>query len=286
MSRVLESAFEAVVLSLLGEMDFVGLAGERFDPDRSGGAGSAGVLREEPWGYGSGKSALAERESYHMAMLPQRLRAAVGRINPGLPAEAVDAAVHAVIDVGFTELGPENRRIHGLLVSGVPVEYQRGGETIHDRARLVDWQDEQNEWLAVNQFTVVGANKRRTDILIFLNGLPLVVMELKGTESKNADIVSAYNQIQTYKADIPALFRTNLMSVLSDGFAARYGTLSADFDRHMAWRTVDGDALVDPKSLVAWETLVRGLLRREVLLPQLLSGALRVANAGLFPEYV
>lgn len=113
---------------------------------------------------------------------------------------------------------------------------------------------------------MAGANKRRTDILIFLNGLPLVVMELKGPESKNADIVSAYNQIQTYKADIPALFRTNLMSVLSDGFAARYGTLSADFDRHMAWRTVDGEELVDPKSLVAWETLVRGLLRRDVLL--------------------
>ena len=266
MSKVLESAFEAVVLSLLGEMDFVGLAGERFDPDRSGGAGSAGVLREEPWGYGSGKSALAERESYHMAMLAQRLRAAVGRINPGLPAEAVDAAVHAVIDVGFTELGPENRRIHALLVGGVPVEYQRGGETIHDRARLVDWQDEHNEWLAVNQFTVVGSSKRRPDVLIFLNGLPLVVIELKGPEAANADIRAAFYQIQTYQKEIPALFRSNLISVVSDGFTARYGTLSADFDRFMSWRTVDGMALVDPKSALAWETLVRGLLRRDVLL--------------------
>jgi hypothetical protein len=140
----------------------------------------------------------------------------------------------------------------------------RGGETIHDRAKLVDWQDKRNEWLAVSQFTIVGANKRRTDILIFLNGLPLVVMELKVPEAKNADIVSAYNQIQTYKVDIPALFRTNLMSVLSDGFAARFGTLSADFDRHMAWRTVDGEELVDPKSAIAWETLVRGLLRRDI----------------------
>jgi type I restriction enzyme R subunit len=243
MSKILESGFESVVLTLLAEMGYTCHAGDAFDPDST-----------------------AERESYHGAMLPVRLKAAVARINPNLPAEAVDATANAVLDVRFPDLIQENQRIHRLLVDGVPVEYLRGGETIHDRACLVDWKDQQNEWLAVNQFTVVGATKRRTDILIFLNGLPLVVMELKGPEAKNADIVSAYNQIQTYMADIPALFRTNLMSVLSDGFAARYGTMSADFDRHMAWRTIDGETLVDPKSLVAWETLVRGLLRREVLL--------------------
>jgi type I restriction enzyme R subunit len=243
MSKILESGFESVVLTLLAEMGYSCHGGDAFDPDSSG-----------------------ERESYHGAMLPKRLKAAVARINPELPLEAVEAAANAVLDVRFTELLQENQRIHRLLVDGVPVEYQRGGETIHDRARLVDWKDQHNEWLAVNQLTVVGANKRRTDVLIFLNGLPLVVMELKGPEAKNADIVSAFNQIQTYKADIPALFRTNLMSVLSDGFAARYGTMSADFDRHMGWRTVDGEELVDLKSLVAWETLVRGLLRRDVLL--------------------
>jgi len=243
MSKLLESGFESVVLTLLAEMGFACHGGDAFDPDASG-----------------------ERESYHGTMLPARLKAAVARINPDLPPDAVTAAANAVLDLHFTDLIQENQRIHRLLVDGVPVEYQRGGETIHDRARLVDWKDARNEWLAVSQFTVVGAHKRRTDILIFLNGLPLVVMELKGPEAKNADIVSAYHQIQTYKADIPALFRTNLMSVLSDGYAARYGTLSADFDRHMAWRTVDGVELVDPKSALAWETLVRGLLRRDVLL--------------------
>ena len=243
MSKILESGFESVVLSLLGELGFTCHGGDTFDPDASG-----------------------ERESYHVAMLADRLKSAVARINPDLPSEAVTAAANAVLDIRFPDLVLENQRIHRLLVDGVPVEYQRGGETIHDRAFLVDWKDKRNEWLAVNQLTVVGANKRRTDILIFLNGLPLVVMELKGPESPNADILSAYNQIQTYKSDIPALFRTNLLSVLSDGFVARYGTISADFDRHMAWRTVDGDDLVDPKSLVAWETLVRGLLRRDVLL--------------------
>ena len=243
MSKILESGFESVVLTLLGQMGFTCHGGDAFDPDASG-----------------------ERDSYHGAMLPGRLKAAVARINPDLPPEAVAAAANAVLDLRFTELIQENQRIHRLLVDGVPVEYQRGGETIHDRAQLVDWQDARNEWLAVNQMTIVGASKRRTDILIFLNGLPLVVMELKGPEAKNADIVSAYHQIQTYKADIPALFRTNLINVVSDGFAARYGTISADLDRHMAWRTVDGETLVDPKSLVAWETLVRGLLRRDVLL--------------------
>jgi len=243
MSKILESGFESVVLSLLGELGFTCHGGDTFDPDASG-----------------------ERESYHVAMLADRLKSAVARINPDLPSEAVTAAANAVLDIRFPDLVLENQRIHRLLVDGVPVEYQRGGETIHDRAFLVDWKDKRNEWLAVSQLTVVGANKRRTDILIFLNGLPLVVMELKGPESPNADILSAYNQIQTYKSDIPALFRTNLLSVLSDGFVARYGTISADFDRHMAWRTVDGDDLVDPKSLVAWETLVRGLLRRDVLL--------------------
>jgi type I restriction enzyme R subunit len=243
MSKILESDFEFAVLDLLGEMGFLCHGGDAFDPDLS-----------------------TERESYHVAMLPERLKTAVARINPQLPPDAVAAAANAVLDIRFADLLQENQRIHRLLVDGVPVEYQRGGETIHDRAGLVDWNDTHNEWLAINQFTVVGANKRRTDILIFLNGLPLVVMELKGPEAKNADIVSAYNQIETYKSDIPALFRTNLMSVLSDGFAARYGTISADFDRHMAWRTVDGVNLVDPKSAIAWETLVRGLLRRDVLL--------------------
>ena len=243
MSKILESDFEFAVLDLLGEIGFSCHGGDAFDPDLS-----------------------TERESYHVAMLPERLKTAVARINPQLPPDAVAAAANAVLDIRFADLLQENQRIHRLLVDGVPVEYQRGGETIHDRAGLVDWNDTHNEWLAINQFTVVGANKRRTDILIFLNGLPLVVMELKGPEAKNADIVSAYNQIETYKSDIPTLFRTNLMSVLSDGFAARYGTISADFDRHMAWRTVDGANLVDPKSAIAWETLVRGLLRRDVLL--------------------
>jgi type I restriction enzyme R subunit len=257
-----ESDFENVVLSLLREMDYAGPSGASFDPDAAG-AGGPG-LREDPSDYRAGPA--AERENYHATILVGRFRAAVARINPTLPPEAVEAAVNAVLDVGFPELVQENRRIHRLLVDGVPVEYLRGGETIHDRAKLIDWKDVRNDWLAVPQFTVVGTSRRRPDVVIFLNGLPLVVIELKGPEAPNADIRSAFNQIQTYKSEIPALFRTNLLSVVSDGHAARYGTISADFDRFMAWRTVDGETLVEPHSALAWETLVKGLLRRDVLL--------------------
>jgi len=271
MSKILESGFESVVLSMLGEMNFARYVGESFDPDQSSKPGElipspSSVLREDPTPYGAAKTSGMERANYHVTMLSARLRAAVERINPTLPPDAVDAAVHAVMDVVFIELVQENQRIHRLLVDGVPVEYVRDGETIHDRVWLVDWKDEHNEWLAVNQFTVVGASKRRPDVLIFLNGLPLVVMELKGPEAPNANIISAYNQIQTYQNEVPDLFRSNLLSVVSDGFSARYGTISADFDRFMAWRTVDGVALVEPKSALAWETLVKGLLRRDVLL--------------------
>jgi len=243
MSSLSESDFESLFLERLVEGGFAYLPGDAVDPENS-----------------------KERESYHITTLRDRLRSAVSRINPTVPDEAISSAVNAVMDITFTDTVQENRHIHGLLVKGVPVEYLRDGETIHDRVNLVDWTDEHNEWLAVNQFTVVGASKRRPDVVLFLNGIPLVVIELKGPEAANADISSAYNQIQTYKTDIPALFRSNLISVLSDGFAARYGTISADLDRFMSWRTVDGVTLVDPKSELAWETLVKGLLKPDVLL--------------------
>ena len=131
-------------------------------------------------------------------------------------------------------------------------------------ARLVDWEDRENDWLAVNQFEIVGKTPRQPDIVLFLNGLPIVVIELKGTEGKG--LPEAFNQIETYKDQVPELFRANLLSVISDGITARYGSVSADFDRFMRWRTVDGETLVDESSALALETLIRGLLARPVLL--------------------
>jgi type I restriction enzyme R subunit len=230
------------VLDLLEEAGHSGAHGEEFEPEVDG-----------------------ERESYHGTFLVRRLKAAVQRLNPHAPPDAVDSAVNALRDGVLHELIQENRRLHRLMVDGVPVSYECDGETIHDRLRLVDWSNAQNDWLAVNQFTIVGSSNRRPDIVIFLNGLPVVVIELKAPESANADIRSAYNQLQTYKRDIPALFHSNLLCVASDGFSARFGTISADFDRFMTWRTVDGENLVSPKSELAVETLLKGLLRPDVL---------------------
>ena len=242
MPRLTESDLEQHVLNLLEEAGHNGAHGEEFEPESDG-----------------------ERESYHGTFLVRRLKAAVQRLNPKAPPDAVDSAVNALRDGVLHELIQENRRLHRLMVDGVPVSYECDGETIHDRLRLVDWSNAENDWLAVNQFTVVGSSNRRPDIVIFLNGLPLVVIELKAPESANADIRSAYNQLQTYKRDIPALFHSNLLCVASDGFSARFGTISADFDRFMTWRTVDGENLVSPKSELAVETLLKGLLRPDVL---------------------
>ena len=242
MSRASESDLENHVLDLLQELGHGYAPGELFDPDQT-----------------------TERESYHGTILTLRLKAALQKLNPTVPEDAIESAINTLRDAGLPELIQENRRLHRHMVDGVPVSYYRDGETIHDRLRLVDWANIDNDWLAVNQFTVVGANTRRPDIVIFLNGLPVVVVELKAPESPNADIRSAYNQLQTYKNDIPALFHTNILCVASDGFAARFGTISADFDRFMTWRTVDGENLVNPTSALAVETLLRGLLRPDVL---------------------
>lgn len=242
MPRLTESDLEQHVLNLLEEAGHNGAHGEEFEPESDG-----------------------DRESYHGTFLVRRLKAAVQRLNPKAPPDAVDSAVNALRDGVLHELIQENRRLHRLMVDGVPVSYECDGETIHDRLRLVDWSNAENDWLAVNQFTVVGSSNRRPDIVIFLNGLPVVVIELKAPESANADIRSAYNQLQTYKRDIPALFHSNLLCVASDGFSARFGTISADFDRFMTWRTVDGENLVSPKSELAVETLLKGLLRPDVL---------------------
>jgi type I restriction enzyme R subunit len=247
MKKTSEAQLEQHVLDHLQDIGYSYKHGDSYDPEVSP----------------------AERPNYHAAILSQTLRTAVGKINPSIPQAALDSAVHQVLDVQLTELLQENRRLHRLLVEGVPVEYHRAGETVHDRAWLIDWTSKHNQWLAVNQLVVVGANKRRPDIVLFLNGIPVVVIELKAPESAVADSQAAFNQIQTYKADIPALFRTNAISVISDGFSASFGTLSASFDRFMCWRTEDGTKLVAPKSVLAIETLVRGLLRPEVLLPMI-----------------
>jgi type I restriction enzyme R subunit len=215
--------------------------------------------------------ATPERADYKNTLLPFRLREAINRLNPSIPANALEDALRQVQDLGIPSLLSANRHFHKLLVNGVPVQYQKDGETRGDFVRLVDWETPaQNDWVAVNQFTIKGArHTRRPDIILFVNGLPLVLLELKNPADENADIWKAFDQIQTYKAQIPDVFQYNEVLVISDGTEALLGSLSADAERFMAWRTIDGKTIDPLGQFQELETLVRGVLAPEYLLDYL-----------------
>lgn len=215
--------------------------------------------------------ASAERADYRQVLLVERLRSAIARLNPNIPLQAREDAVQRVQDLGIPALLSSNRRFHQLLVGGVPVEYQRDGETRGDYVRLIDWaKPAGNEWLAVNQFAIKGPHHtRRPDVMLFVNGLPVVLLELKNPADQNADIWKAYDQIQTYKAQIPDVFQYNEVLVISDGSQARMGSLSADAERFMQWRTIDGVTLDPLGQFNELETLIRGVLAPTYLLDYL-----------------
>jgi type I restriction enzyme R subunit len=175
----------------------------------------------------------AERSdaAYRDVLLERRLREALVRLNPELPQEALDDAFRKIVRADGQSLIERNRAVHRMLVDGVTVEYRRAdGSITGAQARVIDFNDpDNNDWLAVNQFTVVGPQRhnRRADIVIFLNGLPLGVIELKNPADEKATIGSALNQLQTYGAQIPALFDYNCALVVSDGTEARIGVLGA-----------------------------------------------------------
>ena len=212
-----------------------------------------------------------ERPDYKNTLLPFRLREAINRLNPNIPLAAREDAFRQVQDLGIPSLLSANRHFHKLLVNGVPVQYQKDGETRGDFVRLVDWETPvKNDWVAVNQFTIKGArHTRRPDIILFVNGLPLVLLELKNPADENADIWKAFDQIQTYKEQIPDVFQYNEVLVISDGTEALLGSLSADAERFMAWRTIDGKTIDPLGQFQELETLVRGLLAPEYLLDYL-----------------
>ena len=212
-----------------------------------------------------------QRAHYRQVVLPFRLREAIHRLNPGIPTAAREDAFKQVVDLGIPALLSANRHFHRLLVGGVPVQYQEDGQTRGDFVRLVDWaQPGHNEFLAVNQFTLKGAHHtRRPDIILFVNGLPLVLIELKNPADLNADVWKAYDQIQTYKAQVPDVFQYNEVLVISDGTEALLGSLSASSERFMAWRTIDGVVLDPLGEFNELQTLVRGVLAPEYLLDYL-----------------
>ena len=212
-----------------------------------------------------------ERDNYRQVLLIGRLRHAIDALNPTVPQAAREDAVRQVVDLGTPVLLAANRQFHRLLVTGVPVQYQRDGETRGDFVRLVDWAEPaRNEWLAVNQFSITGPrHTRRPDIILFVNGLPLVLIELKNPADPNADVWKAFHQIQTYKEQIADVFQYNEVLVVSDGTDALLGSLSADSERFMAWRTIDGVALDPLGAFNELQTLVRGVLAPAYLLDYL-----------------
>ena len=212
-----------------------------------------------------------ERADYRQVQLAFRLREAIHKLNLDIPVAAREDALKQVLDLGIPSLLSANRYFHKLLVGGVPVQYQKDGETRGDFVRLIDWaHPERNEWLAVNQFSIKGPHHtRRPDIILFVNGLPLVLIELKNPADQNADVWKAYEQIQTYKEQIPDVFQYNEVLVISDGTEALLGSLSASAERFMAWRTIDGGQLDPLGEFNELQTLVRGVLAPQYLLDYL-----------------
>ncbi len=266
MGKLTESAIEQFAIDLLQEQGYHYLHGPELAPDAPN----------------------AARASFADAILEQRLREAVARINPDIPHDAREQAIREVRNLHSTELLAANEHFHGLLTDGVEVEYQHQGRTKGDKVWLVDFDaqggasvaggrrpgaaddPEANDCLVVNQFTIIaqsdhGHVNKRPDLILFINGLPLVVIELKNAASEQATLRSAYTQLQNYKQAIPGLFIFNALLVASDGLEARMGSLSAGFSRFMAWKSADGNR--EASHLVSQlETLIRGVLAPATLL--------------------
>ncbi len=206
----------------------------------------------------------AERSDYNEVILARRLRDAVANLNPNIPVEAQQDAIRKVLNPDSHTLVQNNRTFHQMLVDGIEVEYRQSDGTIRgDRVRFVDLdKPENNDWLAVNQFTVVETSERRPDIVLFINGLPLAVIELKNPTDEKATLLTAFRQIQTYKQEIPGLFTYNETIVISDGLEARIGSLTADTEWFLPWWTIEGEDEA-PSTDLELEVLIRGAFEKQ-----------------------
>ncbi len=236
-----------------------------------------GWFREGGWQTVSGPDiahdgSAPERANYREVVLVGRLTRSLARLNPQVPPAMLDEAVQRVLKLDHPVAGQRNRDFHRLLLAGLPVSWREGDAVRHDIARLVDFSTQHldtNEFLVVNQFAIKGLNKtRRPDLVVFINGLPLAIIELKNPADEQADIWKAWQQLQTYKEEIPDIFSTNEALIVSDGLNARVGSLTADRERFMPWRTVKNE---DDKPVVEFEIekIVRGFFDRELFLDYL-----------------
>lgn len=242
MTAVNESVVEEATLDWFAELGYETLHGPDIAPDEPG----------------------AERASYADVVLADRLRSALARLNPGVPAEILEEAALKAYRTESPSLVENNRAFHRMLTEGVDVEYRdENGRIVYDKVRLVDFDHpDNNDWLALNQFTVIeGDHNRRPDVIVFVNGLPLGLMELKNPTDENATLRGAYNQIQTYKREIPSLFPFNEVFVISDGVEARVGTLTANPEWFLPWKTIEGEDLA-PESIPELEVVTKGVFEK------------------------
>lgn len=248
MSIFTESTLEKATLEWLHDLGYSVIFGNDIAP-------------EEP---------AAERIDYGEVILPERVKESLRRINPKVPAEALEDAFRKITRPASVSLVGNNRIFHQFLTNGVEVEYRKDGRIVGDKVWLVDFDDlENNDWLAVNQLTVVENHiNRRPDVVIFLNGLPLAVIELKNAADEKTTIWSAFKQLQTYKEQIHSLFLFNEAMIISDGVNARVGTLTSNRERFAPWKTVTGETLAE-RTTIELEVLLRGMFEKRRFLDML-----------------
>lgn len=245
MTRITESHIEEFAIELLERQGYEYIYAPNIAPDG-----------ETP-----------ERESYEQVILIDRLRRAVKRINPTIPTEQQSEAIREIQRIASPELISNNETFHRYLTEGIPVSYQQDGSERGDLVWLVDFQDPlNNNFVVSNQFTVIENNhNKRPDVLLFVNGLPLVLVELKNATDENATVNAAFRQMETYKSQIPSLFTYNALLIISDGLEAKAGSLSAGLSRFLAWKSADGKT--EASHLVSQlETMITGMLNKETLL--------------------
>ena len=228
----------------------------------------SGLGYEGAYGPDISEGGLHPERNYDEVVLLERLRRAIDKFNPEVPAGAKEEAIKKVLRVkSYSQnLIENNHAFHKMLVDGVDVEYRKDGRIVGDKVWLFDFSHpDNNEFLAVNQFTVIERNNnRRADMVLFVNGLPLVVIELKNPADEEATIWKAYEQFQTYMQEISSLFAYNEVLVISDGTEARAGTITSDKQRFMPWKTIDGEEA--PIVMPQIEVLLKGICKKERLL--------------------
>ena len=243
--KITESAIEKFAIELLEKQGYEYIYAPDIGPDN-----------ETP-----------QRETFEDVLLIERLRNAVGRINPAIAEDIREDAIKQVLRLNSPELIANNETFHRMLTEGIKVSYQKDGQNRGDLVWLIDFKNpENNDFVVSNQFTVIENNvNKRPDIIIFVNGLPLVVIELKNPADENATVKSAFEQFKTYKDTIPSLFNYNGFMVISDGLEANAGTISSGLSRFMAWKTSDGKVKASPL-IGQMETLVKGMLDKTTLI--------------------